>query len=87
MPCLHHYWVTMTSQMSTLPKPIVIEGESEYEVEEILDLWLKHGMLEYLIKWSGYMDDYNTWETEANCANSCEIIEDCYKRTPLQPEN
>ena len=74
--CPWSYWVSMTCQASNLPKPIVIEGESEYEVEEILDLWLKHGKLEYLIKWSGHMDDYNTWEPEANCANPCEIIED-----------
>jgi hypothetical protein len=29
--------------------PIVINGEQEYEVEEILDSWISHHYLQYLI--------------------------------------
>jgi len=64
------------------PKPVTIEGTPEYEVEEIMDSWLKHDKLEFLVKWSGYTDDYNTWEPEANCANSCDIIKEFYKSNP-----
>ena len=76
------YRPPVTGQSSNPPEPIVIEGKPKYEVEEILDLQLKHGKLEYLVKWSEYTDDYNTWEPEANCTNSCEIIEDFYKKNP-----
>ena len=57
-------------------------GNTEYEGEEILDFRLKHGKLEYLVKWSGYTNDYNTWELNTNCANSPDIINDFYKENP-----
>jgi hypothetical protein len=37
------------------------------------------------VKWSGYIDDYNTWEPEMNCANSPAIIKDFYKANPSAP--
>jgi len=67
------------------PEPVVLEGTPEYEVEEIMDSRLKRGKLEYLVKWSGYTDDYNTWEPEANCANSRKIIENFHKSNPSTP--
>ena len=72
--------------MSVPPKPIDVEGNPKYEVEEILDSRLKCGKLEYLVKWSGYTNDYNTWKLEANCANSPEIIKDFYKKNPSAPQ-
>jgi len=67
------------------PEPVTIEGTPEYKVEEVMDSQLKHGKLEFLVKWSGYTDDYNTWEPEANCANSCDIIKEFYKSNPSAP--
>jgi len=65
--CICPYCPPVAGQSAIPSEPIVIEGTPEYEVEEITDLWLKHGKLEFLVKWSGYTDDYNTWEPEANC--------------------
>ena len=76
------YKPPVTGQSSVPPEPIDVEGTPEYEVEEILNSRLKHEKLEYLVKWSGYADDYNTWEPEANCANSPNIISDFYKKNP-----
>jgi len=67
------------------PEPVTVEGTPEYEVEEIMDSQLKHDKLEFLVKWSGYTDDYNTWEPEANCANSRDIIKEFYKSNPSAP--
>jgi len=50
-----------------------------------MNSWLKHGKLKFLVKWSGYTDEYNTWEPEANCANSCDIINEFYKFNPSAP--
>jgi len=50
-----------------------------------MDSQLKHNKLEFLVKWSGYTDDYNTWEPEANCANSRDIIKEFYKSNPSAP--
>ena len=79
------YKPPVAEQSSVPPEPIDVEGTPKYKVEEILDLRLKHGKLEYLVKWSGYTDNYNTWEPEANCANSPEIISDFYKKNPSAP--
>ena len=68
--------------MTTPPEPVEIEGEPEYEVEEVLDSRLKQGKLEYLVKWSGYTEDHNTWEPKANCANLHDLIEDFHKKNP-----
>ena len=48
------------------PPPVVVDGEEEYHVDEILDSrefgrWKK---LQYLVKWSGY--DRPTWEAAEN---------------------
>ena len=72
----------VVGQSSVPPELIDVEGNPEYEVEEILDSRLKHGKLEYLVKWSGYTDNYNTWEPKVNCANSPDIINDFYKGGP-----
>ena len=36
------------------PLPNIIEGEEEYEVEDILNHWTKGKHVEYYIKWKGY---------------------------------
>jgi hypothetical protein len=82
---LRPYRPPTSGQKITPPEPVTVEGEPEYEVEEIMDSRLKRGKLEYLVKWSGFTDDYNTWEPEANCENSLEEIEDFYKKNPSAP--
>ena len=45
------------------PPPDLIDGEEEYEVEEILQLWKlgRQHKVQYLIKWKGYPDSENQW--------------------------
>jgi len=42
---------------------IVIDGEVEWEVEEILDSRWHRRRFQYLIKWKGYGCKYNSWES------------------------
>ena len=79
------YKSPVAGQHVTLPEAIEVEGTSEYEVEEVLDSRLKRGKLEYLLKWSGYTDDYNTWKPESNLVNSKEAINNFYKSNPFTP--
>jgi len=45
------------------PLPIVIDGEAEWEVEEILDSHWHQRRFQYLIKWKGYGREHNSWES------------------------
>ena len=65
--------------MQPPPIPIVVDGEEWYHVETILDhrdiditvkKKTKHSpakveqLRQYLVKWSGYGDEHNSWEPE-----------------------
>ena len=82
---IRSYRPPVAGQSAIPPEPVVIEGTPKYEVEEITDSRLKCGKFEFLIKWSGYTDDYNTWEPEANCTNSHNIINEFYKSNSSAP--
>ena len=75
----------ITGQRVTPPEAVEVEGSPEYEVEEVLDSRLKRGKLEYWVKWSGYTDDYNTWEPELNLTNSKESINNFHRSNPSAP--
>ena len=82
---LRLYKEPSAGQRTIPPEPVEVEGQPEYEVEEVLDSRLKKGKLEYLVKWSGYTDEYNTWEPVSNLENSKETIEDFHKENPSAP--
>lgn len=49
------------------PPPVVMEGikEPEYKVEKILDHWRSYRNLMCLVKWKGYLDSNNAWQSSA----------------------
>jgi hypothetical protein len=50
----------------TEPLPKLIEGQEEWEVEQILDKRIHRRKEQYLIKWKGYSDAHNSWEPKEN---------------------
>ena len=48
------------------PAPELIEGQPEWEVEEILNSRRYRHKLQYLIKWKGNSDTHNSWEPKEN---------------------
>jgi hypothetical protein len=48
------------------PSPELIEGQLEWEVENILDSRQHRHKLQYLIKWKGYSNAHNSWEPKEN---------------------
>ena len=43
-----------------LPPPIVVDGEPEWEVEEILDSHWHWRRFQFLIKWKGFSREHNS---------------------------
>jgi hypothetical protein len=65
----------------------MIEGDFEYEVEAILShRFLRGNKLEFLVRWLGYGHEHDTWEPEANCVNSSELITEYWARVKTQKE-
>ncbi|CAO3568695.1 unnamed protein product [Mortierella alpina] len=51
--------------------------EDEYEVESVLThRWLPDGTIQYLVKWVGYPNSANTWQTEADLANAPDRLQE-----------
>jgi len=44
------------------PPPIVVDGEEEWEVEEILDSHWHRRRFQFLVKWKGFSREHNFWE-------------------------
>jgi len=63
------------------PPPIVIDGEVEWEVEEILDSHWHQRRFQYLIKWKGYGREHNPWES-ASKVSAPELIVEFYCKHP-----
>jgi len=67
------------------PPPTIIDGEEEYEVDQILNHQY-HGQskrLDYLIKWVGYPSSDNTWEPVAQI-HAPHKIKAYYARQPTE---
>ena len=67
------------------PPPIVVDGEEEFEVEEISDSRVRHGKLQYLIKWRGYPDTDNEWIPEDQAAGSTNLVKLFHQLYPDKP--
>ncbi|KNE95757.1 hypothetical protein PSTG_10973 [Puccinia striiformis f. sp. tritici PST-78] len=65
---------TITDRQNPDPIPVIVKGEEEWEVEEILDCRRKGRTLEYLIGWKGFGPEQNLWEPVSNLKNSQELL-------------
>jgi hypothetical protein len=66
------------------PDPELIDGEPEFEVEEILDSRLRYRKLYYLVKWKGYGVNENSWEP-ATQFHAPDAIADFHRQHPGAP--
>jgi Chromo (CHRromatin Organisation MOdifier) domain len=72
------------------PEAVEIEGETEYELESILNSkWRKKGRkneLYYEVSWLGYDTSHNSWEPESNLIPwSQEYIDEFHECNPNTP--
>jgi len=66
------------------PKPIILNGEKEYEVE-YLDSKKFHNKIKYLIHWKGYDDSENSWELFENL-HCNKLLAEFHKKFPNKPK-
>ena len=72
-------------QAPTPAAPVEIDGELEYDVEQILDSRLNRGKLEYLVKWEGYTEEHNSWQPVGNLEHAQEYITEFHRMHPAAP--
>ncbi|QRW22117.1 Retrotransposable element Tf2 protein [Rhizoctonia solani] len=65
------------------PPPETIEGEEEYEVEQIIDSKKQCRKWFYIIKWKGYGPEDNSWEPEELLEHSHKEIQ-CFNKSQLK---
>jgi len=53
-------------KLQALLPPIVVNRESEWEVEEILDSRWHWRRFQFLIKWKGFVREHNSWEVASD---------------------
>ena len=59
------------SQIQKPPPPIQIEGEDEYELDEITDSRFHYNKLQYRAKWKGYSSEHDkVWYPAENFNNA-----------------
>jgi len=76
----------LPSQRQEPPPPIIIEGEPEYELEEIVDGRLYYGKLQYRAKWTGYSPEHDKVSYPAsNLENAVNTKQRFHERYPEKP--
>jgi len=76
----------LPSQAQEPPPPVIIEGEPEYELEEIVDARLYHGKLQYRAKWTGYSPEHDkVWYPASNFENAVYARQQFHERYPTKP--
>jgi len=69
------YKSQVKEQKKILPKPVIIKGEEEFEVEKILNKRMVRGKEKFLVRWKGYMAGEDTWENRENLENAKKLVE------------
>jgi len=68
------------------PLPIVIDGELEWEVEEVLDSHWHRRRFQFLIKWKGFSREHNSWEVASN-VKVPDLVAKYYQKHPAAPRH
>ncbi|KAH8144565.1 uncharacterized protein LAJ45_11399 [Morchella importuna] len=65
------------------PPPVIVEGEEEFEVQEVMDSRIRRNQLQYLVKWTGY--EQPTWEPARNLDAELGSLQRFHSLYPSKP--
>ena len=64
------------------PPPAIVDGEEEYEIEEIIDSRWWHNHLQYLVHYAGYSQAHDEWLFAEDLDNARELIQEFHAKNP-----
>jgi len=68
------------------PPPIIVDGELEWKVEEVLDSRWHRRRFQFLIKWKGFSREHNFWEV-ASDVKAPDLVTEYYRRHLAAPRH
>jgi len=71
-------------KLQTPPPPIVVNGEEEWEVEEILNSHWHQRRFQFLVKWKGFSREHNSWKV-ASDVKALDLVAEYYWKHPAAP--
>ncbi len=75
----HYHASTILGRIHDPPPPIEVNGEHEYEVEDILDSRISNCRFQYFIHWHGYDVSEHTWGLIKNLSNTIEKVHEFHQ--------
>ena len=82
---------TIPNRIQPPPPPVIIDGEPEFEISEVLDTKIdnrrKACKLLYLVRWAGYegTDEETSWILATELDHASELVRDFHKSYPAKP--
>ena len=76
----------LNGHQSQEPAPELIDGQPEWEVEQILRVRRYRRQVQYLIRWKGFSEAHDSWEPACN-VHADKLIDEFYKRYPKAIRN
>ena len=81
---------TIPNRIQPPPPPVIIDGEPEYEISEIVDSKVDRRyrcQLQYLVKWAGYenTNEESSWISASELDHASELISDFHQAQPDKP--
>lgn len=68
-----------------VPPPVEIDAQEEYHVDRVLDSKKTRGRVYYLVRWTGYGPNDDSWEPIENLSNAREAVLQFHREHPSKP--